>query len=120
MLTLGTRSFNTGRAAGSSPPFELRERLAGAKIYRTDTNKAVGVLLDHVVNRGIGLVRLEALEGTPPPALAVGVPSGGGGADADTPTLKYHVHAARPAWWPAPTTASGFRSTSNAAAPGDA
>ena len=105
-------------------PFELRERLVGAKIYRTDTNRAVGTVLDHLVNRGVGLVRLEALA-TPGVPLAIAVPSsgpsasassgggGGGGDDAGSPTgesappvYKYRVHAAAPAWWPSPAPAA--------------
>jgi len=102
------------RGSPDKPPFEVKERLAGAKIYRTDTNKPVGVLLDHLVNRGIGLVRLEAVEGDNPPSLAVAEPP----APADTaaatatgesekpaaasgpPTYKYRVVASIPSWWP--------------------
>jgi hypothetical protein len=111
------------RGGGGARPvggFELAERLAGAKIVRMDTMKAVGVLLDHVVNRGIGLVRLEAIEGAQPPPLAVGMPTppspnaapaaaaAAPAADADDertqrqplPPPKYRVHAAVPTWWP--------------------
>jgi len=127
-LRRGCAFFPFARGSPDTPPFEVKERLAGAKIYRTDTNKPVGVLLDHLVNRGIGLVRLEAVEGAAPPPLAVAEPPAPAAAAAAAaagesdkpaaasgpPTYKYRVMASIPAWWPKPAA----KDSPSAAAPG--